>query len=673
MATTTWNLNAREFTPGVGSPKQVTEPPKLRVDAPVFVPTLASTVSVPRDSETVAKVEIPDLVKSKSITLHDELFGDASPVDSAGKLHVLPPATVLTTLKQHISPVLVSQLLVQADKQVLELGNFLATRGLQTGAQDLILIRLQLQQLQSLKTSLQAVLHPVPTIGGQKIVPKVLTQLPGVAGNSHYTALVAQAAQYAMSKSAVSTAATSRKASPQMSPSSQKPSTTAISTSACGQLTLEDLQTLVYRVIEKACFEQQAAGISSCCEIGLPASSLRDEWVKCYPSLSPLSFYMDMFNLGNLKQLLFSEKALTLFYSSLPSPQLRVSTKSHFFKFFNFNHPTAKLINLLRGESSPLISPTSTCSFTSDVVESCALPKLAGTSKPELQRMLVEVMLNVVEKRQVEFLKSSKSVLGEILDLVDSERKKSRRRLLDSKRPPPIDTGGAACKPANAALVQQFHTEATSALQPNCAVAIPDLEAAWSTSEFSHIDFPRSYLRDAPGISLLADAKCVLTGMSTTASLAHGLFSLGDPAIWSNPHVLSLAEKFLKPASSKPTPRNMKDLTELSSILFKSIMAGGATTASECASALKVLAAKDPGAIHQIVSQHISKLKKAPAETSCQEEAANAFITNLMNRGKQAAAYSREELLGVRKGMGSLLSVPPEAVRNLKLQRPRKK
>jgi translation initiation factor 2B subunit (eIF-2B alpha/beta/delta family) len=80
-------------------------------------------------------------------------------------------------------------------------------------------------------------------------------------------------------------------------------------------------------------------------------------------------------------------------------------------------------------------------------------------------------------------------------------------------------------------------------------------------------------------------------------------------------------------------------------------MAGGPGTAKECASALKVLAAKDPKSIHEIVSKHISTLS-SKSETAAvtgpgaaEGQAAMDFISSLMTRGKQLHDDQTQERL----------------------------
>ena len=189
-----------------------------------------------------------------------------------------------------------------------------------------------------------------------------------------------------------------------------------------------------------------------------------------------------------------------------------------------------------------------------------------------------------------------------------------------------------------------------------------------------------------PGITIVGGSKVTVPALSTPAATIASLFTTSDVSIWNsgNTRLVDLVKRLVAP------PVTSLQLSELSSVLFKSIMASGPQTAKDCASALKVLAAKDPKAIHQIVAQHISNLQK----TSTNQEAANSFITSLMNKGKAVEAmsndssddaaiknllvqlqhskiYSRDELLTVRERMGSLgkLGDAPEEMKNLKLTR----
>ena len=588
MTTTSWNVNAREFTPG--DTPVIESAPKLRVDAPEFVPE-----------------EFVPLSKSKSITLHEQLFGDMD--------EPAPVVPVPFSVPQHISPVLVQQLLVQADKQVLELGSFLATKGTVTSAQDLILIRLQLQQLQCLKTSLNAVLNPLPTIGNQPIVPRV------VAPSSGYASLLAQAATYVKKSNALKLPVSSRTVT-----ASSTAVTTAAPSPRSGQLTVSDLGTLVYRVIEKLCVPTSEGP----CLFGVPTSALKDEWIKCYPSLSPLAFYMDMFRVTQVKDLLSPNKNLVLFYASLPSVHMRVATRPFFDRSFDPKHPSAKLVNFI---TSPLISPTSTCSYTSVDHE---MP--VGVAPEQPGRQLTELILKIVRSDQLEFLRSKNcSILVELLESIDLRGK----RLLDSKRPPPIDTSRdrvVSSGEDTAKLFAQFRLLAARQLKKSSAVDLSKLEALWK-SEIK-TPFPES-LANIPGITLLENGtQCVLTAMTILPNSVDGLFLLSDSAVWkNNDRLLQLMKNFV---NNVPPP-----ISQLSSLLFKSITSGGSAT--ECAAALKVLAAKNPSAIHEIVASHLAQLKNGPSAAA----AASAFVTTLIQRGKELKpnTFTRDELLMIRKEM----------------------
>lgn len=632
MATTSWNVNAHEFTPS-GVSVDVEAPVKLRVDAPVFVPLS----------------DVPVLASSKSsLTLHEELFGDPAEAEVVSAA----PVSVLTTMKQHISTILVHQLLGQADKQVLELGSFLANHGMQTSSQDLILIRLQLQQLQSLKTSLNSVLSPVPTIGGQRLIPVPGGAIVAAGGTkphqSQYTALLSHAL----------------KQQPVGSKFTVPPSTCT----SGAALSMEDLCALVYRVIEKTCVAQNRS--VDACNLGVSVGNLSAEWTKFYPSLSPLEFYTKTFKIDQLKDLLTFDKSLVLFYSSLPFSHLRVSTRTHFQRNLNPNHSSAKLIHLWTKSShssvapSPLISPTSTCSFTSDVVvhEEYSLPSSrAVVSDADLEQIFTQTLIKVI----CVGLKQKNSIFSEILKLVE-ETERTRKRLLDSRRPPPIETGGST----NAATQQHKHAEFRSRLLSDeffaRFVKNSDVVSMWKV-DFPSVEFPSlEIVGTYKSIKVLGD-QCGLVQFACESAIDAMFTSL----VWNQTNMAQLVTKFMAPP--------MTQLSELSSILFKSIMAGG--QAAECASALKVLAAKDPSAIHEIVSQHISQLKQAKqvGTTSGNTAAANAFVTELMNRGKNVKEslenQTRNHLLNVKRNLserGELTNPPPE-MKNLKLSKTHKK
>ena len=661
------------------------------VDLRAFLEAIPAIELVDSSPDVYIKTK-PVMAKSTSVVvLHDELFGGPAPAAPPAPAPKAP-TSVLSSLKQHISPTLVAQLLTQVDRQVLELGSHLARKGLQTSGQDLVLIRLQLQHLQTLKTSLQTVLNPAPSASS---VPAA-----AAANSASYATLLSQAAQYAMSAiagskpsaapalSGVSTAATSRKASPQMSPSSaQQP------------LSRDDLATLIVRVVEKCC--ANPANSNAC---GVPASSLKDEWRRMFPSVAPLGDCLDQLGFRKIKNLLLHNRCLggklVVFYATLPSPQLHVATKAHFSRNFDPRNPAMINVVVPQGGGSPLISPSSTCSFTSDLVDPLSLPP----DQQQGQRMLVELLLKCVKANVVSAIKADPKakILNEILTVV-SERKEAPRPL-DSKRPPPIDTGASRSSVGQIApLIKRFTTVAAELLGSKLlsdGIDLSSIASAWTAEYGSEPQGLEALAKATPGVGL-SNGKCWLTALATPNAVVSSVFGLNDSSVWnsSNEKLIELLNKLGGQSGARPsgassttttstsTKVSHTQLTELSGILFKTIMAGGASTAKECASALKVLAARDPSAIHEIVAKHISTLSGSAAaagggsssSSAATSAGASAFIEQLMNKGKELHAaqarqdkhrvYSREQLLAIKAAMTSAgaLATPPEGVESLKL------
>lgn len=577
------------------------------------------------------------------VVLNQELFGP--PLSKPE-----PPASTLDAMKQHIQPALVKQLLGQVEKQVLELGSHLAKNGLKTSAQDLVTIRLQLQQLQALKTSLQAVIAPPPALPS------------GDPKSSAYAALLSQAAQFAMSAisaskrpagSGASTAVSSKQSSPLPSP----PAT------AQQEISKDEFKNLLVRVVEKGSLQQG--------ELGMAASALAAEWKRMFPSIPSLESFMTRFGTKSIKQLLLADFGgrIVAFYATLPSPQLRVATAQSYARF-QPDHLTT-----LSG-GSPLISPTSTCSYTSDVVSVQPLPPAT------VGRSVTELVLHAIRKKQSVFIRQKAAQgdagyvrLAAVLDAVEESLKRPTRPL-ESKRPPPIDTGATG---SIGPLAKQFASYAASLLTEPAMVSVASLETAW-TQTTSTLE---SALSGTPGIRLVGD-QCTLTALSSPGALVASVFALNDVSVWTDANEALLAA--VRRASGKTAPVTSAQLSELSATLFKSIMAGGAKSAKECASALKTLAAKDPQSIHQIVSSHISQLHEAKQRGGV-EDAARSFVESLMEKGRasapaglapvpfapsvmpeQATVYSKEELLAVRANLeaSGRLELRPRGLRQLK-------
>lgn len=606
------------------------------------------------------------------------------------------PSRPSLDIQQHISPPLVSQLVTQVDRQVLELGSFLATKGPQMSSQDLVLIRLQLQQLHCLKTSLQAVLRPLP-------ITQVVRDHELVLPPATKTAVV----------SGPSTAATSRKASPQMSPSHK--------------LTQADFVNMIYRVIEKACSDQQSALFAdpNPCNIGIPVNRIKDDWSRRYPSLHDFNHYATTFQVLKLKDFLLQTNlfgdSLVLFFATLPSPQLRVSTRAHYIKFFKPDHPSANLISLVSRDkddssSVPLISPSSTCSYTSDQVGNDIddSQRIAVSSSLDTNRMITELVLKKVRQEQVAIIERKAMVdkrykfLVEIFKLVEAT--KGVTRPLDSRRPPPIDTGSGTGGKSNSSfpLMKNFIDFVTLLIisehlfgGPSDVVGLP--VAAWAATWKS--EYPNTPVVDpkvlshVPGIRISAGSdgirKCTVAALSTPSAAIASLFNVADKSIWNgeNKRLIELVTDLVSSAVPKnqvasTSSTTTNQLSELSSVIFKSIMSGGPVVARQCATALRILAAHDPKAIHEIVSNHVACLKNTPSES-----AAEKLIKSLISRSNEldrlskvstrtktdelrkmmgivvaddSRVYSKHDLLWIRKGL-STSSTPPSELVNLRL------
>jgi hypothetical protein len=215
--------------------------------------------------------------------------------------------------------------------------------------------------------------------------------------------------------------------------------------------------------------------------------------------------------------------------------------------------------------------------------------------------------------------------------------------------------------------------------------------------------------------------KCTIAALSTPSAIIASLFNISDTCIWndSNVKLMEMVSKFVATDPSPPkTATNglSNQLSELSAVIFKSIMSNGTDTARECAKALKVLAQKDPKAIHKIVAQHLNALKNGGPEDK--ETAAKTLVDSLVKRGKELAdtgsstggdtqqsleqlkrligmpssatalpklaplplktssslsnEYSKQELLKIQSKLLPLCPQPPEELRNLRLSSRRK-
>ena len=645
------------------------------------------------------RVKVQPNVSNRPIVLSNELPTRQPPV---------------LEIKQHISPPLVSQLLSQVDRQVLELGTFLATKGPQTSSQDLVLIRLQLQQLHCLKTSLQAVLRPLPIT--QAVVPPFPQDMPPGLPKTLL--------------SGPSTAATSRKASPQKSPIYRS------------VVSLNDFINFMYRLIERACSEQQGTLFAdpNPCNIGIPVNRIKEDWTRRYPSLNDLSSCLESFKVGKLKDFLLSTNSfgdsLVLFYSTLPSPQLKVSTRAHFVKFFKPDHPGTKLITIVskRDDSSavqaPLISPSSTCSYTSDQVGDEEIKSPTAGRRLHRNRLVTELVLKQVRLEQVAILEKKSGsdkrvkILLDIFKLVESTGTTKGSRPLESRRPPPIDTGiggpGKGGVPSVFPLMKNFCDFVTSLIisehlfgGPSEVVGLPltAWASTWAKEYPDELALDHKVLSHVPGIRISGGSdgvkKCTIAALSTPSAAIASLFNIADKTVWNGENVRlielvsELVGSVLPPSSSvqrlppstftnpPTTTTTNNQLSDLSSVIFKSIMSGGPAVARECATALRVLAAQDPKAIHEIVSDHVARLKHTPSE-----EAADRLIKSLISRsnelGKSSTTqtnkteelrrlmgikttsssktnvYSKAELLAIRKRFATE-PIPPELV-NLRLE-----
>lgn len=613
------------------------------------IPSLELVAASPSKEDFVIRLRSPLNTSKSVVVLDDELFG-ADRSDSPVTVGFATEVSALKGIKQHVSPVLASQLLGQVERQVLELGTHLASKGRQSSASDLVLIRLQLQQLQSLKSSLQAVITPLPP-PSSVVQPSV----PGGEQPSAYASLLSQAAQFAMSAisaskkqhassfSNVSTAVSSRKASPTIA----------------RELTKEDLASYIVRLVEKKSILGRDPGV-----IGMAVSSVKEEWACMFPALDPLDTYLTQHGFNEVKSLLLScEKNLVVFYASLPLPQLRVAERKTF-EASNQLHVT--VVSRDGKFGTPLISPSSACS--TERVEKFTPPAV------ELQRKLTELLLRNVRRLQIEAIRTRAragdaafAALAGVLDVV--EKQKSAARLLESKRPPPIDTGSSSCLISS--MVKQFVSVCSDILISKSAIVavnVADIPSLWQKEFRTEFPTDQTQIESVPGVRVLG-TKCTLTALANPGAIVASVFSLNDPAVWtsSNSNLVEAVKRVLKPP---PTPETKTavvthaQLSELSSMLFKSIMAGGPKTAKDCAGALKLLASKDPKSIHEIVSSHITNLQ----QNASSEEAANSFVSNLMEKGKQLKKREKKEG-GLEKLMAQLKqqvsgAAPPPGLKN---------
>jgi hypothetical protein len=555
----------------------------------------------------------PTPLSTRSLTLHEELFG--------GKQTSQKPVQP----REFISQSLVRELASQVDRQVLELSSHLAARAMQLSSQDLIQIRLRLQQLQALKTSLDGIastvtVEPLPRKNADK-----------------YTAMLSQAAQYAMSaaagkppaQSAASTAANSCKASP--------------TSSVARPLSELEVKSLIVKVVERS----TATGGS----IGIPLSKLSSEWALMFPSLPPLDTLMNNLKLPKMKDLIAQIPSLVLFYSSVPALQHRVATRTEYLKHFGTDTSSRR---------PPLISPGSECcSYTSEVEEEISKPDTRTTNN----RDLLELVLGEIRKTQTDAMMNRNKPLMEIFNLVNSTKSTSAR-LLDSRRPPPIDTGSGVKQPVSP-LIKEFTAAVTDLILTKQMFAmdidVDHIVEIWNKRGDTRITPER--LQDVPELAIVERPPkrfVSVTALCTPGAIVSSLFLTFDPIVWSkaNTRLMKMVDRFV---------RSSHTLTELSALLFKSIMAGGPQSAKECAEALRTLAERDPKAIHAIVSEHVHGGASAASAT--------AFVQSLMNKGKMVKesattsqpTFSRVELLRIRKELGDSLSQPPSSINDLHL------
>jgi hypothetical protein len=356
-----------------------------------------------------------------------------------------------------------------------------------------------------------------------------------------------------------------------------------------------------------------------------------------YPSLPPIESLVSNFGFSELKELLIEKEwtgKVVVYYATLPSPQLRVASREEFTRISK-QQPVAVVDSI----KSPLLSPTSTCSYTSDLV---------GESRAEHQQhirvnaqKLTELIFRQVRAKQVALIKEKANQgqaiwkqLDEILEIIhESNILKQQSSRLDSRRPPPIDTSdGGSGGPSISQLMKTFVKKVSELIHTGSANSYSVSISRIQIDSLSVQDVQR-LLQTTPGIRLVGTDRCTLTALSSPGALVASVFACNDASIWasSNEELLAAVRRFVEPPNQQ--------LTELSATLFKSIMAGGSRTAKDCASALKVLAAKDPKSIHEIVSNHIGSLKKCDSKDK-REEAAKAFVNSLMEKGKRLAASS---------------------------------
>jgi hypothetical protein len=637
----------------VGMPDFTSLIRRFHVSDPITFLKCIPTLEIVQTNKLIIVKLREALTKSKSVVVLDqELFGKEVEAPVAKPTN---PA-----IKQHISTLLVSQLIAQVEKQVLELGSHLAKNGLHTSPQDLVIIRLQLQQLQTLKTALKAVLNPV------QVTPTSAAPAAATSSQSAYAALLSQAAQYAMSAISATKKGSSATANPvsgvSTAVSSKRSSPVA---SAVQELSQSDVRGLVVRILEKN---------------SLPVSSISSEWQRMYPSLEPLDKFVSRFGFADLKQFFVQIPQLVVYYATLPSPQLRVATTSQFSQIAKEQPVT--VINSDTNNKSPLLSPTSTCSFTSDNVQ---------TQKVEQQasQKLLELILKQIRLKQISVIREKASSgsgwkeLNAVLEVVKDtkagglQRQQSR---LDSRRPPPIDTTDGST-PTIAPLMKAFVKKA-SEMVPLPSVSFTKLCGLLKSEDPTEV---ARLVQSTPGVRLVGPDRCTLAALSAPGAAVGSLFACNDESIWNsaNEALIEALKKFLNPPATA-------QLNELSATLFRSIMSGGSKSAKECAGALKVLAAKDPTAIHEIVSSHITNLKQCDSKPQM-EEAARAFVNSLMEKGKKLhdekkkatlsellgatlsnfrwpdpkTKYTKEELLNVKMKMeqeGRLTDSPPGLV-----------
>jgi hypothetical protein len=374
-----------------------------------------------------------------------------------------------------------------------------------------------------------------------------------------------------------------------------------------------------------------------------------------------------------------------------------------------------------------------------------------------LNRMVIELVLKRVRFAQIEILKLKRPDLFEIYTLIDSMTR--QRRLLDSRRPPPIDTGLSATKgghnsTSHNTLLRKFSQIVTDLIISDhlfggtgevVGVPVCDFESVWKEEYNDTTDVVFSDLTQVPGIRISSGKdgikKCTIAALATPSAAIASLFNVADSSIWndSNLKLIELVSKFVESSSSNPgdsivttagggnisttrpaQPEQLvnsrairqssvvtaNQLSELSSVIFKSIMSNGTETARECAKALKVLAEKDPKAIHQIVAKHLALLKNGgPGD---KESAAKELVDGLVKRGRELSSamipisatsrdsldqlkrligmttttrsntlpvphggYSKQQLLQVQVQLSSFLDSPDE-LRNLRLSNRRK-